>query len=268
MLVEKEKKVEKKPDYIGAAYFGVAAIYCVYVILSGEEYLPVPVVAPAFYMLLTVMCIGAIAYVCRLAASVFSSFKDSKKMKEEFEGVGQAVGDFLVMLIVAGILFKAVEPEKIGGFFDPYSLLLVAFSLLALAVRAFQKSSKEGALSLSKMHEAARALAIKPAISVVFVLIAFYFLVPAGREAYNIKWDALVSRLVGWWLVCWIGFALATKKDLLTYTGYARAIVCGTVCLFLLYLATSFVSNQQLAIVGIALVYAFLALAEFKGELD
>lgn len=268
MLVEKEKKVEKKPDYIGAAYFGVAAFYCAYVLLSGEKYLPVQVVAPAFYMLLTVMCIGAVAYFCRLASAVFSSFKDMEKMKKEFEGVGEASGDFFVMLIAAAILFKAVEPEKVGVFFDAYAMLLVAFSLLALAVRALRESSKQEGFSLSKMHEAARALALKPAISVVFVLILFYFLVPASREAYNIKWDALGSRLVGWWFVCWIGFAMATKKDMFARSAYVQAVVFGTVCLFFLYLATSVASSQQIAVAGIALVYAFLAFAEFKGELD
>lgn len=265
MLVEKEGK---KPEYIGGVYFGFAALYCIYALLRGENYVPVFAVAPIFYMLVTAAVVGVLAYFYGLAASMLSSFKDTKRMKKEFDGVGGALGGFFVMLAVAGVLYNAVEPANKGKMFDLYAILLVLVSLLMLAARSVQNSKNGGRFSFSKLRSAMMELALKPAISVIFVLAVFYFLVPTSREIGNINLELLAYRFAAWWAVCWLGYGIATKKDIFRLFAVAQAAVLGAASLFFLYLATSAVSNQQLAICGIALVYAFLAYAEFRGELD
>ena len=227
--------------------------------------MPAFVVAPIFYMLVVGAALSAGISFYRFFHS-FGKGVDAATRKTE-EAV-RAIGAAVLMLCIVVVSYNVVDAAQRKEFFGVGGAALAIFSILIYAMQAVRTGKGKRGSFVGKMQQHMWKVAVVPAVVMAVLSLVLLVLVPTGGEAGKAPADAVAMRFAGWWTVWWVGSGILLKKDIFTASYVAAATVLAAASLLFFYMVTSFASNSQLIISGIALVYGALAYLEYRGEFD
>lgn len=148
MLVEKAGN-KGGADYIGAVYFGIAALYCIYEFSLKPNYLPPYVIAPLFFSLVVFaffMALSSIALglahlgLVRRFFELAEEREDTEKKGKESAFAGLLYS--LLILLIAAILFFSIAPESREELAGGTGMMILGFSVFHAFFVSFPRETE------------------------------------------------------------------------------------------------------------------------------
>lgn len=288
MAGRKEKLVEQKatvktPDYLGAAYNSLAALYCLYLLALFPKYVPVWAVAPMYYSLNSLLVFLAPLLVIGFLWGIYKAFTDWKMGKG---AITLALLCAFALIWVAGmmaVLYGTIEPSEKDQLFTPEVQMLLFLSLVQLVIGSYPFSKKfEGRIALL-LNWAGRLVsyAIGPGFAAFIAMVGGYtmlwiLLLPASDS------KSAVVRMGVYYLLFFLaiikfdeylrkkkardsGQALVKQWLLPAWALIGLPLVLATLMQFQITEWGKAVSKAQISLFMLAFAYGLLALMSWKG---
>jgi hypothetical protein len=133
--MKKQNIIHRTIDYFGIVYYGFLALYSLYELFFGEEYISIIVVGPLISAMLT---IGTL-YIILSPLYLFVPFREDTE--NPFE---HAAGNFLLGAITVGVaalfISNFVTPEEHIAFIEPIFVIFIFITIAEILIRVFSKN--------------------------------------------------------------------------------------------------------------------------------
>ncbi|MBM3229150.1 hypothetical protein FJZ26_01855 [Candidatus Parvarchaeota archaeon] len=286
-----EKKEPAKPDYFGAAYFGLVALFCIYELAAGATYLSPYVVAPIFYMLITlaVFAFPMMLYL-HFAGLATSMFWDVKKGRQRIDSAFSIFIGLVLITSIAWGYYNKIEPQSRSELVGPVALGMFAISIAQLVIVSYPfglKGSRPG-LRLVNWSSNIYKFGLGPAMTsfaTLFLSALLYGLAIGNRDMegrlISILFYFIVLLFVIYKIKKWLlekgkinekgaygEYMDGKTKDLFYPLNGYDAIGALAVAVFVqvpLYYFSGNISQIQIDLIIFSFTYAALAFIEFNG---
>jgi len=123
------------PDYFGMAYFGAAAIACIYYLFQDAKYLPGWAIAPLFYSLI-------VGLISSFMLSI-ADFYVTSGLKNKIDFIKQIFSGILVFVIVILGVFLLGSSETQRELISSQAILIFGISLIHSVLSSYPFEKKE-----------------------------------------------------------------------------------------------------------------------------
>ena len=268
-----------KPDYFGAVYFSIAAIFALYELATGAQYISAFVAGPMIFTLLVLAIflvpLFALDYLRALAEGMF---KNALKGKEMLNKAFFILSLSVMPLCLAYFFYIKVAEAQRPGLFGAQGVALLAASAIQIILVSYPFGFKEKNLNarLSKWVRNIYGFGIAPAGVALLALLGGILLYSLAVGVNEIR-SRLLSFLFYFIVFIFAAYRLkynmwfgektgnAVPKPEMSQHEIALVLVFAALTQVVLYFVSDWITSTQLMLFLIATAYVALAYLSLKG---